>query len=68
MDKAVEKGGCRFWIAEDAWPLAEGEVDRDDVRGALIEKADQVEQQLPADLGERETAEFVEDQKSRRVR
>ena len=42
-------------------PFAKGEIGRDDDRGPPVETADQVEQQLPAGLGEGEIAEFVED-------
>src|SRR5215831_2807968 len=61
MSEAVEQRGGHFWIAEHAWPFAEGEVGGDDDRGTLVETADQVEQQLPARLREGEIAEFVED-------
>ena len=61
MGEAVEERGRHLRIAEDAWPFAEGEVCRDDDRGALVETADEVEQQLPAGLREGEIAEFVED-------
>jgi len=37
--------------AKDARPFAEGEIVRDDDRGALIDTADQVEQKLSASLG-----------------
>src|SRR5208282_4105208 len=61
VSEAVEQRGRHLWIAEHARPFAEGEVGRDDDRGALIETADEMEQQLPAGLGEGEIAEFVED-------
>ena len=61
MSKTVEQRGRHFWIAEHARPFAEGEVGRDDDLGALVETADQVEQQLPAAAARREIAEFVED-------
>ena len=48
-------------VAEDGWPFAEGEVGGDDDRGALVEPAHEVEEQLPAGLGEGQVAEFVED-------
>jgi len=38
-----------------------GRDGRDDDRGALVETADQVEQQLSAGLGERQIGQFVED-------
>ena len=59
--EAVEEGGGHLGIAEDARPFAEGEVGGDDYRGALVEPADQVEQQLAARLGEGQVAELVED-------
>ena len=47
-------------FAENGRPFAEGEIGRDDDRGALVEAADQVEQQLAAGLGEWQIAQFVE--------
>ena len=61
VGKPIEKRGCHLGIAENAWPLAEGEVGRDDDRGTLIEPADHMEKQLAAGLGERQIAEFIED-------
>src|SRR5919106_3472534 len=61
MGEPVEESGGHLGIAEDARPLAEGKVGGDDDRGAFIEAADQVEQQLAAGLGERQIAELVED-------
>ena len=61
MGEAVEQRGGHLGIAEDARPFAEGEIGGDDDRGALVEPADQVEQQLAAGLGEGQIAEFVED-------
>ena len=61
MGESIEERGGHLGIAEHARPFAEGEVGRDEDRGALVETADQVEQQLPAGLGEGEIAEFVED-------
>ena len=58
----VEERGGHLRVAEDARPLAERQVGRDDDRGSLVELADQVEQELSAGLGEREIAEFVQDQ------
>ena len=46
--------------AEHRRPFAEGEVGGDDDRGALVEPAHQVEQQLAAGLGEGQVAELVE--------
>ena len=61
MGEAVEQRGRHLGIAEHARPFAEGEIGRDDDRGPLVEAADQMEQQLPAGLGEGQIAEFVED-------
>ena len=44
-----------------ARPFTEGEIRGDDDRGALVEPADEVEQELAAGLGEGQIAEFVED-------
>ena len=48
-------------ITEDARPFTEGEVGGDDDRGALVEPADEVEQELPTGLSEGQITEFVED-------
>ena len=48
----VEESGRHFRVTEDAGPFAEGEIGRDDDRRALVEPADQMEQQLSAGLGE----------------
>jgi hypothetical protein len=56
----VEERGGHFGVAEDGGPLAEGKVGGDDDRGLLVELADQVEQELPAGSGERQTAQFIE--------
>ena len=60
MGEAVEQRGGHLGVAEDARPFAEGEVGGDDDRGALVEPADQMEEQLAAGLGEGQIAEFVE--------
>ena len=61
VGEPVEQRRGHLGVAEDAGPFAEGQVGGDDHRGALVELADQVEQQLAAGLGERQIAEFVED-------
>ena len=43
------------------WSIHRGEVCGDDDRGALVEPADEVEQELAAGLSEGQIAEFVED-------
>ena len=61
VGQAVEQRGGHLGVAEDGWPFAEGEVGGDDDRGALVEPAHEVEEQLPAGLSEGQVAEFVED-------
>jgi len=61
VGEAVEQGRGHLGVAEHRWPFAEGEVGGDDDRGALVEPAHEVEQQLAAGLGEGQMAEFVED-------
>ena len=62
MGEAVQERGDHFGIAKYCWPFAdEGEVGGDDDGGALVELADQMEQQLPPGLGEGQIAKFVED-------
>lgn len=61
VGQAIEQRGGHFGIAEYARPFTEGEVGGDDDRGALIEPADEMEQELTAGLSERQIAEFIED-------
>ena len=61
MGQAVEQGCGHLGVAEDGRPFAKGEVGGDDDRGALVEPAHEVEEQLPAGLGEGQVTEFVED-------
>src|SRR6516164_5852415 len=61
MRETVEQGHCHLRIAEHARPLAKGEIGGHDHRGPLVEAADQMEQKLSASLGERQIAEFIED-------
>src|SRR5712691_5409913 len=49
-----------LFVSEDARPLGEGQVGGDDNGSALIQPADQMEEQLATGLGERQVAEFVE--------
>ena len=58
---AIEQCGCHLGIAKDRDPLTELQVGGDDDAGLLIELADQVEQQCAAGLGERDVAQFVDD-------
>ena len=62
MRQSVEQCRGHLGIAEDGRPFAEGEIGGDDDRGAFVEPADEVEQELAAGLGEGQIAEFVEDQ------
>ena len=62
MCEPVEERGCHLCITEDAWPFTEGEVGGDNDRGAFIELADQMEQELTAGLCEGQIAQLVEDQ------
>ena len=57
MGQAVEQGCGHLGVAEDGRPFAEGEVGGDDDRGALVEPAHEVEEQLPAGLGEGQVAD-----------
>ena len=59
--EAVEERGGHLGVAEDRRPFAEGQIGGDDDRGALVEPADEMEQQLAPGLSERQIAEFVED-------
>ena len=59
--ETIEEGGGHLGITEDARPFAEGEVGGDEDRGALIELADEVEEELAAGLREGQIAEFIED-------
>jgi len=62
MGQAVEQRSGHFRVSEDRRPFAEVEVGRHDDRGAFVEAADEMEQQLTARLREGEIAEFIEDQ------
>src|SRR6516164_4618665 len=61
MRETVEQGRCHLRIAEHARPLAKGQIGGHDHRGPLVEAANQMEQKLSASLGERQIAEFIED-------
>jgi hypothetical protein len=61
--EAVEQRRRHLGVAEDARPFAEGEVGGDDHGRALVESADEMEQQLTASLGDRQIAKFVEHDK-----
>ena len=61
VGEAIEECGRHLGIAEDCRPFTKGEVGGDDDRGALVEAADQVEEELSAGLGEGQITQFVED-------
>ena len=61
VGEAIEQRRRHLGINEDVRPFAESQIGRDDDRGALVETADQVEEQLAASLREGQIAEFVED-------
>jgi hypothetical protein len=63
MCQPIQQGGGHLGVAEDGRPFAERQIGGDDDRSSLIELGDQVEQQLSTGLGERQIAEFVEDNK-----
>ena len=60
VGQAVEQRGGHLGIAEDAGPFAEAQVGRDDHAGALVELAEQVEQQSAARSTEGQIALLVE--------
>ena len=61
VGQAIEKRGGHFGVAEHAGPFTEREIGGDDHGRALVEPADEVEQELAAGLSERQVAELVED-------
>ena len=60
VGEAIEQRGRHLGITEDARPFTECEVGGDDDRGALVEPADEVEQELSSGLSEGQIAELVE--------
>ncbi len=52
MGQSVEHGAGHLGVAEHGGPSTEGRVGGNDNRAALVERADQVEQQLAAGLCE----------------
>ena len=61
MGEPVEQGRGHLGVAEDGGPFGEAEIGGDDHAGALIELAQQVEQQGAARGAERQVAELIED-------
>jgi hypothetical protein len=56
VGQAVEQRGCYRGVAEHAGPFAEGEIGGDDHGRALVDSADEMEQELVAGLSERQVA------------
>ena len=52
VGEPVEQGRGHLGVAKHARPFAEGEIGGDDDRGALVEPADQMKEQLAAGLSE----------------
>ena len=61
MGETVEQGGGHLGITKDGGPFAEAEVGGDDDAGALVELAEQMEQQRPARGAEGQVSQFIED-------
>src|SRR5277367_4214597 len=61
VGKTIEQRGRHLGVAEHSSPLAEAEVGRDDDAGALVELAQQMEEQGPAGGAERQVTKLVED-------
>ena len=67
VGEAVEEGCRHFGVAKDCRPFAEAEVRGDDDAGALVEFAQEVEEQRAAGGAEGQVAQFIkvdEDQKT----
>src|SRR5690606_5408197 len=56
----VDQCGRHLGVSEDARPFCESAIGGDDEAGALVKLRDEVEEQLPAGLGEGQIAEFGE--------
>src|SRR5271170_254556 len=61
VGEAIEQRGRHLGVAEHGGPLAEAEIGGDDDAGALVELAQQMEEQGPAGGTERQVAKLVED-------
>src|SRR6202795_3782717 len=61
VGETVEQRGRHLGVAEHGGPLAEAEISRDDDAGALVEFAQQMEEQGPAGGAERQVTKLVED-------
>src|SRR5271167_2529274 len=61
VGETVQQRGCHLGVAEHGGPLSEAEIGCDDDAGALVELAQQMEEQGPAGGAERQVAKLVED-------
>ena len=61
VGEAVEQGRGHLGIGEDTGPLCEGQVGGDHHAGVFVELGEQVKEQGPARLAERQVAELIED-------
>ena len=60
VGQSIEQRGRHLGVAEHTRPFTEGEIGSDDDGGALVETADEVEQELAAGLSKGQIAEFIE--------
>jgi hypothetical protein len=61
VGETVEQRGCHLRVAEHGGPFTEAKIGRDDDAGALVELAQQMEEQRAAGGAERQVAKLVED-------
>src|SRR3984957_12210031 len=61
VGKTIEQRGRHLRVAEHGCPLAKAEIGRDDDAGALVELAQQMEEQRSAGGAERQVTQLVED-------
>ena len=56
VGEPIEQGGRHLGVAKDRRPLTEAEIGGDDDAGALVELAEQMEEQSAARSAERQVA------------
>ena len=61
MGDPVEKSSGHFGVAKDRYPFTELQIGGHDDTGFLIQLADQMEEERPARFGERDIAQFIND-------
>src|SRR6202162_317515 len=61
VSETIEESRCHLRVAEHGGPFTEAEISGDDDAGALVEFAQQMEEQGPAGGAERQVAKLVED-------